>query len=1126
MADNSQVEEIHNNLTSICPQIRLNRNDAGNLLFDIPSTSRDSISSLVTYLENQSPQVGQEEASVREFGISHSTLEEVFLEVTRRNNFAYEDEEEEKVIEDDSMELLSKESELNLNSNLVDQRNSKPLKALLRKNFILQKRQMGTNVCQILTPMLVMIVLLVLQRVSQAQTAGLVSTFLRPTVPYVVNSPEMYDLKSTPVVSCWITGDSARSLDNFDTYTIRLENQTDMKSPNVQYKLNANQMEGELYDLQSQLNQIDKKYFTQYPLNSAVPDVLYDFHRVQTVGQSLVVDYTFSINDLPVDLYHTINGFTDYSRWMSVYPDFLFIEAKVAAMLLISDNINSSDDEEKRSKVNLQSEVIHQDEIVDNSYFRNMAETAEMRDFPINFKVISYLQTKRAVQMMPYNMGFDILALVELAGAVLYPIALSLQLPIYIYLLVMEKGATKEFIKSHGIKTSYYIFSHFLFNFILFTIVVTSFWLWGVGIELRIFTQTHPVLLIVLFLGWANSMIAMAFFLSTFIDTTRSATVVGYVVALIGSLIGILFCAGIYGNDIPFTPNLSFPTAYLILPQFAFIRAIYLMSYRCNSQTLCYGMFHSFSDIFNTELGRCLLFLFVDAIIYMVVAIYLEAVLPRDYGVPKHPLFFLGFGRNKLVDGESAESLQGRNDEEEDVKWERERVINLPQEELKDQPLVVNNLRKVFPPSSRGKPPKVAVKGLYLCVQRGECFGLLGENGAGKTTSISILTGLITPSSGTAFVVGHDIRTNIDQVHLNIGICPQFSVLWPDLTVEEHLYFFARLKGIKASEEKSHVEECLKRYGLINQRDKRSKNLSGGMQRRLSVAMALVGNSQIVFLDEPTTGLDPASRRQLWRIISLAKEGRAIILTTHSMEEAELLCSRIGILAKGEMKCLGGPLRLKSKFASGYCIKVNYEPYYQEQVEEGIRNLFGDSVIETGSFSGTSEYRVNGFKLSQLFEKMERESASMNVKAWSLSQAGLEDVFEAIVEGSHKKSEKKFPSLIAKSSVPPQKLREMANHPSKITNKPAKKEELLSFKCKSEKGNRLVETTGFSFDLLKKSVESKFGETDFKIQFKDADGDLIFIDSDSDLKVAVETYHVKVLYLVLNLKEELVSLQE
>jgi ABC-type multidrug transport system ATPase subunit len=316
------------------------------------------------------------------------------------------------------------------------------------------------------------------------------------------------------------------------------------------------------------------------------------------------------------------------------------------------------------------------------------------------------------------------------------------------------------------------------------------------------------------------------------------------------------------------------------------------------------------------------------------------------------------------------------------------------------------------------------VKGLYLAVDRNECFGLLGENGAGKSTTLSMLTGMFKPSDGTALVGGFDIRTEIDQVHLSMGLCPQFDLLWSDLTVKEHLLFYARLKGVDTSHEVDHVDKLIAEVGLAKAANKRADALSGGMRRRLSIAISLVGDSKIVFLDEPTTGLDAASRRQIWSIIRRAKKGRAIILTTHSMDEAELLCNRIGILAHGKLRCLGNQQHLKSLFGEGVRLKLNYAQTSQAKNAESSRDAplslssasssLADSAIRTqvvnfiqqhfpsatiaGDFHGTIEFLLgNSTPISTIFRVMESQAPKEIISDWAVSQIGLEDVFQTVV---------------------------------------------------------------------------------------------------------------------------------
>lgn len=181
--------------------------------------------------------------------------------------------------------------------------------------------------------------------------------------------------------------------------------------------------------------------------------------------------------------------------------------------------------------------------------------------------------------------------------------------------------------------------------------------------------------------------------------------------------------------------------------------------------------------------------------------------------------------------------------------------------------MIVKDVRKVYP-ACGGVPPKVANKNMCLRIKKGEMFGLLGPNGAGKTTLISMLTGMYRPSSGNAWITGYDIRNQLDVVQLQIGVCPQFDLLWADLTVEEHLLFFARMKGITPENENARVDTAIEEVLLQRFRHFPVKSLSGGMKRRLSVAISLVSEPKIIFLDEPSTGLDPENRRQLWDILS------------------------------------------------------------------------------------------------------------------------------------------------------------------------------------------------------------------------------------------------------------------
>jgi ABC-2 type transport system ATP-binding protein len=200
---------------------------------------------------------------------------------------------------------------------------------------------------------------------------------------------------------------------------------------------------------------------------------------------------------------------------------------------------------------------------------------------------------------------------------------------------------------------------------------------------------------------------------------------------------------------------------------------------------------------------------------------------------------------------------------------------------------------------------KLALDELNLTVHDGELFGLLGVNGAGKTTAIKLLSCLMSPTSGSATVYGHDIITESHQARFLLATSPQETAVAPNLTARENLELMAGIYGATGNEAKDKATEMIQRFNLTSIEKSRAKKLSGGWQRRLSIAMALISEPKLLFLDEPTLGLDILARRELWTIIRQLKGKTTIILTTHYLEEAEALSDRIGILAHGKLTALG-----------------------------------------------------------------------------------------------------------------------------------------------------------------------------------------------------------------------------
>lgn len=211
----------------------------------------------------------------------------------------------------------------------------------------------------------------------------------------------------------------------------------------------------------------------------------------------------------------------------------------------------------------------------------------------------------------------------------------------------------------------------------------------------------------------------------------------------------------------------------------------------------------------------------------------------------------------------------------------------------------------------------------FLNLHSGECFGLLGVNGAGKTSAFKMLVGDENISMGDAWIDGISIKSNLNKVHKRIGYCPQFDALIDDLTGRETLKIFALLRGIPRKYINDVAVQLAEDLNFTKHLDKMTKQYSGGNKRKLSTALTLIGDPSVIYLDEPTSGMDVGARRQLWNmIIRTRNSGRSIVLTSHSMEECEVLCNRLAIMVNGEFKCLGSVQHLKNKFSKGFFLTI------------------------------------------------------------------------------------------------------------------------------------------------------------------------------------------------------------
>ncbi|XP_053295252.1 uncharacterized protein abca12 isoform X4 [Pleuronectes platessa] len=423
--------------------------------------------------------------------------------------------------------------------------------------------------------------------------------------------------------------------------------------------------------------------------------------------------------------------------------------------------------------------------------------------------------------------------------------------------------------------------------------------------------------------------------------------------------------------------------AFYIFPQFNFGNGLmYLARKNIEVQILSgYGI-DAYHNPFSTDaLGWMLISSFIQGVVFFTLRLLLNQFLLRKV---RH-----------LICGRKTVPQVAWEDEDEDVAAENLRVSSGA---ANTDLLQVDQLTKIYQHFKRKVP---AVKRLSVGIPAGECFGLLGVNGAGKTTTFKMLTGDVSPSDGTAQIRDLDGRlTDIMECRskgINIGYCPQEDALDSLLTGEEHLDFYARLRGIPKRDREGVVNYLLKRLELSYHRNIITDSYSCGTRRKLSTALALIGHPQILLLDEPSSGMDPRTKRHLWKIISEEVRGKcAVVLTSHSMEECEALCSRLAIMDKGQFRCLGSLQHIKNRFGSGFTVRMYMAKAScdAEAITGFMQRRFPSTYLKD-LHSTMVEYHVPVAPggVADIFDQLESNKNALQIKHFSVSQTTLDEVF-------------------------------------------------------------------------------------------------------------------------------------
>ena len=510
---------------------------------------------------------------------------------------------------------------------------------------------------------------------------------------------------------------------------------------------------------------------------------------------------------------------------------------------------------------------------------------------------------------------------------------------------------------------------------------------------------------------------ALMFLLSSFFSQAKTATAFGSLV-----FIACFFPTFSFSETTLFATK---RTASLLCPTAFGLGLNLIGAFENNAQKLLPN-----ETINEWQFSATIGMLVLDTLIYIGLGVYVDAVLPaswRGFGVPRpwyfcvSPRFWMGvcgsappppspaagdgccgaalpcWRKPRLATVGGAGALDAA-----DASFFEEPDANLRALRAGHRCVTTERLRKEF---ATPDGPKLAVNNVNLDMFEGQISVLLGPNGAGKTTTISMLTGLIEPSGGSTSFFG--AAHGSVEARRSLGVCPQHDVLWADLTVREHLETFAVIKGAPSNAVAGEVDKIIREVGLTEKVNVLSKALSGGMKRKLSVAIALIAGSKVVFLDEPTSGMDPYSRRSTWNILQNARAGRVILLTTHFMDEADILGDRVAIMGGGQVKCAGTPLFLKKRYGVGYLLSLVKTPGGGSGANAGATLEVLRRHVPAASLASNvaGELRVRlplsaSAAFPDMLAELDRSLGALGFVSYGMSVTSIEDVFLKIAEAS------------------------------------------------------------------------------------------------------------------------------
>eukprot|EP01117_Protostelium_nocturnum_P000274 TRINITY_DN1033_c1_g1_i5.p1 TRINITY_DN1033_c1_g1~~TRINITY_DN1033_c1_g1_i5.p1 ORF type:complete len:1679 (+),score=514.57 TRINITY_DN1033_c1_g1_i5:100-5136(+) len=562
-------------------------------------------------------------------------------------------------------------------------------------------------------------------------------------------------------------------------------------------------------------------------------------------------------------------------------------------------------------------------------------------------------------------------------------------------LLISEKlERVKEALKIVGLSEIQYNLSWFLtfgVSMMLYCFILL------IGLyALKFFTSSSFLLNFALIFCFGLSVISFTFLLVSLINSKDIGII---------ALIGFLYVPGIVGNQISTLNAWQVHLLSLVSP-IAFIQGFNMATSYDTYDGLSFSNFTEGSYSFL----HAVMWLLFDFVIYGMLAWYFQNVKPGPYGVGKSPLFFL----KSSFWSSGSNNLSQELNRIEPHRYVDSSKFQTFESELNQRPsIIIRDLMKRYDDDEASEP---AVKDLNLDVYQGQIFGFLGTNGAGKSTTIFIMSGVTSSTSGKVYINDIDVEKDIDGVRRSIGVCMQDNILFDHLSPLQNLQVFGMLRGMNMMEATHKAEGLLEAVNLSMKRNEAVNTLSGGMKRRVCIALSLIGDPKVVFLDEPTSGMDLVSRRQFWEIIKGMKVGRTIILTTHYMDEADYLSDRIGIMKDGSLMCCGNSTFLKDALNTGDQVRIVVDNRFSQVELEQLRTISSKLVkssllsdmdwqSRTCTLTLPPAERASYPSLLSLLEEDIRSKGNLRLKSFGITMASLEDVFIKVTRGKEEEEE-------------------------------------------------------------------------------------------------------------------------